>query len=131
MFEEGERTDRHMAPALVGIGLALGSRMVNGALVSVKLTPECWGFVNEARFWPALIPLPDDVQAVLDDIPRMEMSSAIPEPRLVVIMTRRQAEDVQRWLHALHDDLKSDDARRLTCLLCISRVAVAIRLSEC
>jgi hypothetical protein len=105
--------------------------MVNGALVSIRLTPECWRFVNEARSWPALIPLPDDVQAVLDDIPRMEMSGAIREPRLVVTMTRRQAEDVQRWLHALHDDLKYDDARRLTCLLCISRVAVAIRLSEC
>jgi hypothetical protein len=45
-------------------------------------------------------------------------------------MTRPQAETVQRWLHALHDDLKYNDARRLTCLMCISRVAVAIMLSE-
>jgi hypothetical protein len=45
-------------------------------------------------------------------------------------MTRAQAEAVQRRLHALHDDLKYDDARRLTCLMCISRVAVGIMLSE-
>jgi hypothetical protein len=58
----------------------------------------------------------------------MEVSGAIPEPRFVVHMTRPQAEAVQRWLHALH--LKYDDARRLTCLLCISRVAVGIMLLE-
>jgi hypothetical protein len=45
-------------------------------------------------------------------------------------MARAQAEAVQRWLHGLHDSLKHDDERRLTCLLCISRVAVAIMLSE-
>jgi hypothetical protein len=100
------------------------------ALVSISLTLECWRFVDEARGWPVLIPLPVDVQAVLDGTPTMEFSGAIPEPRLVVRMTRPQAEAVQRWLHALHDDLKYNDARRLTCLMCISRVAVGIMLSE-
>jgi hypothetical protein len=100
------------------------------ALVSIKLTPECWRFVDEARSWPALIPLPEDVHTLLDRTPQMEISGGVPEPRLVVHTTRSQAEAVQRWLHALHDDLKYDDPRRLTCLLCISRVAVAIMLSE-
>jgi hypothetical protein len=99
-------------------------------VVSISLTLECWRFVDEARAWPALIPLPVDVQAVLDGTPTMEVSGAIPEPRLVVHTTRPQAEAVQRWLHALHNELKFDDARRLTCLMCISRVAVAIMLSE-
>jgi glyoxylate carboligase len=98
------------------------------ALVSVSLTLECWQFVDEARAWPTLIPLPVDVQAVLDVTPAVEISG--PEPRLVVRMTRAQAEAVQRWLHALHDELKYDDARRLTCLMCIGRVAVAIMLRE-
>ena len=105
--------------------------MVDPALVSIRLTPECWRLIHEARSWPVLIPLPDDVHAVLDEIPSMEMSGAIPEPLIVVTMTRPQAEGLERWLHALHDDLKYDDALRLTCLLCISRVAVAIMLSEC
>jgi len=100
------------------------------AVVSIRLTPECWWFVDEARSWPAVIPLPGDVQEVLDRMPHMEISGGVPEPLLVVRMTRRQAEVVQRWLHALHDDLKYDDARRLTCLMCISRVAVGIMLSE-
>jgi hypothetical protein len=100
------------------------------AAVSIRLTPECWWFVDEARSWPALIPLPDDVQKVLDRTPQVEVSGGVPEPLLVVRMTRPQAEAVQRWLHALHDDLKYDDARRLTCLMCISRVAVGIMLSE-
>jgi hypothetical protein len=100
------------------------------AVVSISLTLECWRFVDEARAWPALIPLPVDVQAVLDSTLSVEVSGGIPEPRLVVLMTRAQAEAVQRWLHALHDDLKYDDARRLTCLMCISRVAVGIMLSE-
>jgi hypothetical protein len=100
------------------------------AVVSISLTLECWRFVDEARAWPALIPLTVDVQAVLDSTLSVEVSGGIPEPRLVVRMTRAQAEAVQRWLHALHDDLKYDDARRLTCLMCISRVAVGIMLSE-
>jgi hypothetical protein len=116
--------------ALVGIGLAQESVVVNPARVSIRLTPECWRFVYDARSWPVLIRLPVDVQAVLDDIPPLEVSGAIPEPRIVVTMTRPQAEALERWLHALHDDLQYDDARRLTCLLCISGVAVAIMLSE-
>jgi hypothetical protein len=62
--------------------------------------------------------------------PPLEVSGAVPEPRIVVTMTRPQAEALERWLHALHDDLQYDDDRRLTCLLCISGVAVAIMLSE-
>ena len=104
--------------------------MAYPAVVSISLTLECWRFVDEARAWPALIPLTVDVQAVLDSTLSVEVSGGIPEPRLVVRMTRAQAEAVQRWLHALHDDLKYDDARRLTCLMCISRVAVGIMLSE-
>jgi hypothetical protein len=104
--------------------------VVSPARVSIRLPPECWRFVCDARSWPVLIPLPVDVQAVLDDLPPLEVSGAIPEPRIVVTMTRPQAAALQRWLHALHDDLKYDDRRRLTCLLCISRVAVAIMLSE-
>jgi hypothetical protein len=45
-------------------------------------------------------------------------------------MTRAQAEALQRWLREMHDSLKHDDERRLVCLMCISRVAVAIMLSE-
>jgi hypothetical protein len=71
------------------------------------------------------------VHALLDATPEIEVSGAIREPRIVVRTTLHQAQAVQRWLHTVHDDLKYDDARRLTCLLCISRVAVAIRLSEC
>jgi hypothetical protein len=123
--------DGHSRSALDGISFAWISVMVDAALVSIKLTPECWRFVHEARSWPAFIPLRDDVQAVLDDIPNMEMSGGVPEPRIVVAMTRPQAEALELWFHALHDDLKYDDALRLTCLLCISRVAVAIMLSEC
>ncbi len=108
---------------------AAASAAVNPARVSIVLTPECWRFVYAARSWPVLIPLPVDVQAGLDDIFPLEVSGAIPEPRILVTMTRPQAEALQRWLHSLHDDLKDDDDRRLTCLLCISRVAVAIMLS--
>ena len=104
--------------------------MEHSALVSIRLTPECWRFVDEARAWPVPIPLPSDVQALLDCPPQMEISGAISDPRLVVHMTRLQAEAVQRWLDAFHDDLKYDDGRRLTCLLCISRVAVGIMLSQ-
>ena len=104
--------------------------MVYPSLVTVRLPPECWRFVDEARSWPALIPLPADVHALFDAPPRIETSGPLPEPRFVVQMTRPQAEALQRWLHPLQDDLKHDEARRLKCLLCISRVAVAIMLSE-
>jgi hypothetical protein len=103
---------------------------VDPAPVSIKLTLECWQFVDEARSWPVLIPLPADIHALFDRTPHLEVSGALPEPRLVIHLTRPQAEALQRWLHALHDDIKYNDARRLTCLMCISRVAVGIMLSE-
>jgi hypothetical protein len=62
--------------------------LVGPPLVSISLTLECWRFVDEARSWPTLNPLPADVQAVLEGTPLMEISGAIPEPRLVVHMTR-------------------------------------------
>jgi hypothetical protein len=104
--------------------------VVEPAPVSITLTVECWRFVHEARSWPALIPLPVDIYELFGRTTRFELSGSIPEPRCVIQMTRPQAEVVQRWLHALHDDLKYDDARRLICLLCISRVAVGIMLSQ-
>jgi hypothetical protein len=107
-----------------------GLREVNPPVVTVKLTPECWRFIDEARSWPALIPLPADVHALFDIPPRIEAGGVLPEPRFVVRMTREQARALQRWLHPLQDDLKHDAVRRLTCLLCISRVAVGIMLSE-
>jgi hypothetical protein len=106
------------------------SVVVNPARVAIRLTPACWRFVYDARSWPVRNPLPVAVQAVLNDIPPLEVSGAVPEPRIVVTMTRPQAEALERWLHALHDDLQNDDDRRLTCLLCISGVAMAIRFSE-
>ena len=75
------------------------------------------------------VPLPADVRATLDLAPRIEIRGAIPEPQFVVTMTRPQAEALQRWLHALHDGLKHGDDWRLMCLMCISRVAVALMLS--
>lgn len=100
------------------------------ALVSITLTLECWRFVHEARAWPTLIRLPTDISMLFDRPPPFGLSGSIPEPRCVIQMTRPQAEVIQRWLHALHDDLKYDGARRLICLLGISRVAVGIRLSQ-
>jgi hypothetical protein len=106
--------------------------MVDPALVSITFTIECWRFIQEeARRWPALIPLPADVHALFDATPNIEISGAIPEPRTVVRMTLRQAQDTQRWLLTVHDDLKYDEQRRFKCLLCISRVAVAILFSGC
>jgi hypothetical protein len=105
--------------------------MSDPMLVSITLTTECWGFIQEARRWPALIPLPSDVHALLDATPEIELSGAIPEPRIVVRMTLRQAQNTQRWLQTVYDELKYDEPRRFKCLLCISRVALAIILSEC
>ena len=99
-----------------------------GVPVSLKLPPECWRFIRAMRASP--VPLPADVHATLDLAPRIEIRGPIPEPRFVVTMTRPQAEALQRWLHAPHDGLKHNDPRRLTCLMCISRVAVALMLSE-
>jgi hypothetical protein len=110
-------------------GKSFGVVMVDPALVSISLTTECWLFIQEARRWPALIPLPHDVHALFDATPEVEISGAIPEPRNVVRMTLRQAQDVQRWLLTVHDDLKYDDQRRFKCLLCISRVVLGIILS--
>jgi hypothetical protein len=98
--------------------------------VSISFTPECWWFIQEARRWPALIPLPADLHALLDHTPEIEISGAVSEPRLIVYVRQTQAQAIQRWLQAMHDDLKHDDARRLKCLLCLSRVAVAITLSQ-
>ena len=100
------------------------------ALVSIGLPLDCWRFIEEVRSWSTLIPLPADVHAILHRAPRIEIRGPMPEPRFLVTMTRPQAQALQRWLHALHDGLKHDDDRRLSCLMCISRVAVALMLSE-
>jgi hypothetical protein len=100
------------------------------APTSLKLPPDCWQFIQDMRGPVAAVPLPDDVQEVLSRAPSIEVGPPTPEPRFVVHMTRRQAEVLQRWLHAVLDGLAADDDRRLTCYQCIGRVAVAIRLSE-
>jgi hypothetical protein len=82
------------------------------------------------RASPTSMALPDDVQAILSVAPGIEISTSIQEPRFVVDMTRPQAEALQRWLHAVLDTLTMNDDRRTTCLQCIGRVAIAIRLSE-
>jgi hypothetical protein len=100
------------------------------AIVTLRLPPDCWQFLDEVRSWPTPAPLPADLQAVLAAPPRIEVRMPIPEPRFVVTMTRSQVEAILRWLHAMHDDLKHDDARRLPCLHCISRRAGALRLAD-
>jgi hypothetical protein len=77
-----------------------------------------------------LAPLPDDVLRALSLPPVVEVGEAIPEPRLVVHLMRPQAEGLQQWLQAVLDDLSQNDDRWLTCLHCIGRVALALRLSE-
>jgi hypothetical protein len=104
--------------------------VVEQALVFVRLPPDCWRFIDEMRSWSTRVPLPIDVEAILDQPPRIQIGGPIPEPRFVVTMTRPQAAALQRWLHSLHDGLKHDDGRRLSCLSCISRVAVALMVSE-
>ena len=104
--------------------------MVDQAPVSLKLPPDCWRFIEEVRSWDAPVPLPTDVHAILDRTPHIEIRGAIPEPRFVVHLTRPQAHAMQLWLLSLHESLKHNDDRRLSCLLCISRVAVALMLSE-
>jgi hypothetical protein len=103
---------------------------VNQTPVRIRLPPDCWRFIDEMRSQSTRVPLPVDVRATLDQPPRIEIGGPIPEPRFIVTMPRPQAEALQRWLHGLHDGLKHDDDRRLNCLLCISRVAVALMLSE-
>jgi hypothetical protein len=102
---------------------------VDQAPVQIGLPLDCWRFIEEVRSWSTRVPLPLDVQAILDEPPYIEVAGPIPELRLVITMTRPQAEALQRWLHSLHDGLKHDDDRRLSCLMCISRVAVALMLS--
>jgi len=72
---------------------------------SITLTTECWRFIEEARRWPALIPLPADVHASLDATPEIEFNGAITEPRIVVRMTLRQARETRRWLQTLGNGL--------------------------
>jgi hypothetical protein len=76
------------------------------------------------------VPLADDIHAILSIAPGVEVGTSIEEPRFVVDMSRVQAEALQRWLHAVLGSLTVNDERRLTCLQCIGRVAIAIRLSE-
>jgi hypothetical protein len=104
--------------------------MTDQAPVSLKLSPDCWRFIDEVRLWDTPVPLPADIDAILSRAPHIEIRGPIPEPRFVVNLTRPQAKAMQQWLHSLHECLKHDDDRRLKCLLCISRVAVALMLSE-
>jgi hypothetical protein len=82
------------------------------------------------RSWSTPMPLPDDVLEALSRTPGVETLPPILEPRFVIDLTRPQAETLQRWLQALLDELPQHGDRRLTCLHCISRLAVTIRLSE-
>jgi hypothetical protein len=97
--------------------------------IQLRFPPDCWLLMQEMLSLPTPVPLAADVQAILSRGPRIEMHMPIPEPRLLVAMTRPQAEALQRWLHALLDGLSHDHHRRLTCLECISRVGGALRLS--
>jgi hypothetical protein len=100
------------------------------APTSLKLPLDCWQFLQEMRSSPAAAALRDDVHEILGRTPSIEVRPPISNPKFVVAMARPQAEALQRWLHALLNDLAPDDERRLTCFQCIGRVAVAIRLSE-
>ena len=99
------------------------------APISLKLSPDCWRFIEEVRSWDTPVPLAADVRTILNSAPHIEVRGPIPEPRFVVHLTRAQAQAMQQWLHSLHECLKHDDDRRLKCLLSISRVAVALMLS--
>jgi hypothetical protein len=100
------------------------------ASISLRLPADCWWFIQIMRSSSGLALLPDDVLAALGRPPGVEVGGAMPEPRLVVRLTRPQAEMLRQWLQALLDDLTQNDDRWLTCLHCIDRVALAIRLSE-
>jgi hypothetical protein len=100
------------------------------APILLRLPPECWWFIQIMRSSSAVPPLPDDVLTALSRAPGVEIIASVSEPRIVLDLTRTQAEVLQRWLQALLDDLPQEDDRWLTCLHCIGRVAVAIRLSE-
>jgi hypothetical protein len=100
------------------------------APISLRLPPDCWWFIQIMRSSSKLALLPEDVLAALSRPPGVEVGGTMQEPRLVVSLTRPQAEVLQQWLQALLDDLTENDDRRLTCLHCIGRVDLAIRLSE-
>jgi hypothetical protein len=100
------------------------------ASISLRLPPDCWWFIQIMRSSPTSIPLPEDVLEALSRAPEVELVTPIPEPRFVVVLARHQAEALLRWLQAQLDDLSQEDERWLTCLHCISRVTVAIRLSQ-
>jgi hypothetical protein len=104
--------------------------MVDQKAISLKSPPDCWRFIEETRSCEAPVPLPADVHAVFTRTPHIELQDAIPGPRFVVHVSRPQAQAMQLWLHSVYECLKHDDNRRLNCLLCISRVAVALMLSE-
>jgi hypothetical protein len=101
-----------------------------GAPIPLRLPPDCWWFIQIMRSSSELAPLPDDVLRALSLPPVVEVGEAMPEPRLVVHLMRPQAEGLQQWLQAVLDDLSQNDDRWLTCLHCIGRVALALRLSE-
>jgi hypothetical protein len=100
------------------------------AEIAIHFPPDCWLFLDEMRTSTRSPALPPDVDAVLQQTPRVELRAPIPEPRFVVSLSRAGAGQLQRWLQALLDGFAHDDPRRRTCLQCISRVAGAIRLSE-
>ena len=100
------------------------------APISLRLPLECWWFIQVMRSWSTPVLLADDVLAALSRAPGVEIVAEIPEMRLVVELTRPQAAALQHWLQALLDDLSQEDDRWLTCLHCIGRVSVAIRVSE-
>ena len=95
----------------------------------LRLPPDCWWFIQIMRFSSTPVTLPGDVLAALSRAPAVESVDHIPEPRFVVDLTRPQAAALQHWLTALLDDLSQNDDRWLTCLHCIGRLTVAIRLS--
>jgi hypothetical protein len=74
--------------------------------------------------------IPSEVETVLGSPPGLDMGTPILGPRFVIDMTRAQAETLQRWLEGLLEAVGEDADRRLMCLQCISRIAIALRLSE-
>jgi hypothetical protein len=100
------------------------------ASISLRLPPDCWWFIQIMRSSPTSVPLQDDVGEALSRAPGVELITPIPEPRLMVQLTRPQAKALLRWLQALLDDLPREDDRWITCLHCIGRLTVAITFSE-
>jgi hypothetical protein len=146
-FEYPGLTYRHSYTRRAGIPLAAvrlprpGPRVVRRvepkagcvpAPISLRLPPDCWWFIQIMRSSPLTpVQLPEDVLEVLNRAPEIELATPLPEPRYVVYLSRHQAEALLRWLQALLDNLsQQEDELRLTCLHCISRLAVAIRRSE-